>query len=72
VTGGTLAVVMGAVIRFQKRSLTAVGKGKTLCRHGFHQWRIVTERRFYVKRGKPATLYRCGRCGTEKTGRRGR
>jgi len=58
---------MGTVVPFKKPSLKSKHKGKTLCKHGHHKWKIVTERKFDVKQGKLITLYRCERCGTEKT-----
>ncbi|MCR4347062.1 MAG: hypothetical protein NUV55_07665 [Sulfuricaulis sp.] len=42
-------------------------EGKTLCKSGFHRWKIVTEKKFDVKQGKLVTLRRCERCGKEKT-----
>jgi len=58
---------MGDVIAFKKPKLSEKHKGKTLCRSGFHKWKIVTEKRFDVKQGKLVTLSRCERCGKEKT-----
>ncbi len=57
---------MGDVLPFKRPSLTQKHKGKSLCRHGFHKWEIVTENQFDVKRGKLVTIYRCKRCGVEK------
>lgn len=58
---------MGDVIEFKKKSLKDQHKGRTLCRHGFHKWIIKQEKQFDSKRGKLVTIYRCERCGKEKT-----
>ena len=58
---------MGDVVKFKRPSARAGADGKTLCRSGFHKWKIVAERRFDVKRGKLLTLERCVRCGEERT-----
>ncbi len=58
---------MGEVIRFKKPSLQKKAEGKTLCKSGFHKWRVVTARRFDVKQGKLVTVLRCERCGVEQT-----
>lgn len=57
---------MGDVIAFKKPKLSEKHKGKSLCRSGFHKWKIVTEKRFDVKQGKLVTWSRCERCGKEK------
>jgi len=54
------------VVPFKRPSPKQKHQGKTLCRSGFHKWKIVTERQFDTKRGKLVTLYRCTRCGTQK------
>lgn len=61
---------MGDIIPLQQRVSArrkAKAKGKTLCGSGFHRWQVVSERRFDVKLGRLVTLYRCQRCGAEKT-----
>ena len=58
---------MGEIVKFKKPSLGEKAEGKTLCKSGFHRWKIVTERKFDVKQGKLVTLRRCERCGKEKT-----
>ena len=42
-------------------------QGRTLCGRGFHKWRVDTERRFDVKKGRLITLRRCERCGATRT-----
>jgi len=57
---------MGDVVPFKRKSLKEKHKGKTLCKHGFHKWEVVTASRFDVKKGKLVTVMRCSRCGEEK------
>lgn len=58
---------MGDVIKFKKPSATSRGEGQTLCRSGFHKWKVISERKFDVKQGKLVTLERCERCGHRRT-----
>ncbi len=58
---------MGDVIKFKRPSPRAKSDGRTLCQSGFHKWKVVTARRFDVKRGKLVTVERCTRCGAERT-----
>ena len=58
---------MGEIIKFKKPSLQKKAEGKTLCKSGFHRWKVVTARKFDIKQGKLVTLLRCGRCGEEQT-----
>ncbi|WP_126453412.1 hypothetical protein [Sulfuriflexus mobilis] len=58
---------MGDVVRFKKPTAQEKNKGKTLCKNGFHQWQIVTARRFDVKQGQLVTEFRCRRCGVTRT-----
>lgn len=57
---------MGDVVPFKRPSAAEKHKGKSLCRSGFHKWKIVQEKQFDVKRGKLVTISRCQRCGKEK------
>ena len=57
---------MGDVIQFKKPSLKEKAKAHTMCKNGFHKWKVITEQKFDVKQGKLVTLYRCSRCGKEK------
>lgn len=57
---------MGEIVKFRKPSLRKKAEGKTLCKSGFHRWKVVTEKKFDVKRGKLVTLLRCERCGAEQ------
>jgi len=58
---------MAKILSFKKPSPKEKNKGKTLCLHDFHKWLVVSERKFDVRQGKLVTLYRCQRCGKEKT-----
>lgn len=58
---------MGEVIKFKKPSLKEKHKGKTLCKNGFHKWKIEQAKQFDVKSGKLITVYKCSRCGASKT-----
>lgn len=58
---------MAKIIKFQRQSLREKAEGRTLCKSGFHKWKIVTERKFDVKSGKLVTQLRCERCGEKKT-----
>lgn len=58
---------MGEVVKFKKPKLSEKHKGKTLCKSGFHKWKIVQQQRFDVKQGKLVTVYRCERCGQTKS-----
>lgn len=57
---------MADIIPFQKPGATPRRKASTLCKRGFHKWRVVNKP-FDVKQGKLVTCYRCRRCGAEKT-----
>lgn len=57
---------MGDVVKFKKPSLADKAKAHTMCKNGFHKWKIVSEQKFDVKMGKLVTLSRCTRCGKEK------
>jgi len=57
---------MGDVLPFKRPSAAKKHKGKTLCRSGFHKWKIVTASTFDVKQGRLVTHSRCERCGEKK------
>ena len=62
---------MGDVVSFNKIKpadrLKKKARAHTMCKRGFHKWEIVTEQKFDVKQGQLVTLFRCIRCGKEKT-----
>ena len=57
---------MADISPFKKKSPAEKHKGKSLCRSGFHKWKIVTEKKFDVKQGRLVTVYKCTRCGMQK------
>jgi ABC-type Fe3+/spermidine/putrescine transport system ATPase subunit len=58
---------MADILPFKKPRPNDKNQGKTLCRSGFHKWKIVQEKQFDVKQGKLVTLLKCARCGKTKT-----
>jgi hypothetical protein len=58
---------MSQIVKFRKPSLREKAEGKTLCRSGFHKWRVMADRTFDVRRGRLITLMRYARCGKEQT-----
>ena len=60
-------VKMSNILPFKRKTLKEKHRGKTLCKHGHHKWKVVSNRKFDVKQGKLVTLYRCERCDKEKT-----
>lgn len=54
------------IIPFKKPKLSEKHKGKTLCKNGFHKWKISQSQQFDVKLGKLVTVYQCERCGAKK------
>ena len=57
---------MADILPFKRPTSAQKHKGNTLCRSGFHKWKIVTDQQFDVKQGKLVTRYKCTRCGEEK------
>lgn len=55
---------MADILPFRRSS----GRKKVpgMCQHGFHKWKVVTEKKFDVKQGKLVTHLRCERCGEEQ------
>lgn len=58
---------MAKILEFRRPTAKDKNRGKTLCEHGFHKWKVISERKFDVKQGQLVTLLRCERCGAEKT-----
>lgn len=58
---------MSNILPFKRRSLSQKHKGKTLCREGFHKWRVSKAKQFDVKQGRLVTVYICERCGKTKS-----
>lgn len=57
---------MADILPFKKKTVADKHRGKTLCRSGFHHWKIVNERKFDVKQGRLVTVYQCKRCAKQK------
>ncbi|MBT8120583.1 MAG: hypothetical protein KJN89_12800 [Gammaproteobacteria bacterium] len=57
---------MADILKFKKKTPVEKHKGKSLCRSGFHKWKILSERKFDVKQGRLVTAYECTRCGKKK------
>jgi len=55
---------VGDILEFKQKKPSS--KGKTLCASNHHKWKVETNRKFDVKRGKLLTVYRCERCGVLK------
>lgn len=53
--------------QFKKQQLKKKNKAKTLCNSGFHQWEIIYNDQFDVKRGCLITTYQCKHCKKTKT-----
>jgi hypothetical protein len=58
---------MADILPFKKPKASEKHQGKTLCRSGFHKWKVAKEKPFDVKTGKLVTLYRCERCGATRS-----
>lgn len=41
--------------------------GNTLCRNGHHRWVVWKNLPFDVRQGKLITVYRCERCGKQRS-----
>lgn len=49
-----------------KKAADKKGSGHTLCKAGFHKWKVDKSAAFAVKEGKLLTRYICERCGQTK------
>jgi hypothetical protein len=58
---------MGDVVRFRRPTATEKAQGKTLCKHGFHKWRVWKDKDFDVRQGRLVTVFRCARCNATKS-----
>lgn len=59
-------LTMSNILPFKRPSDFDKHKGKTLCKSGFHKWKIKTDRKFDVRDGKLVTVSVCERCGESK------
>jgi len=57
---------MADILPFKVKSLKEKHKGKTLCKSGFHKWRVEKTRPFDSQQGRLATVSTCIRCGKVK------
>lgn len=57
---------MGDIVKFQRPTASAKNRGRTLCRHNFHKWEVITDNKFDVRAGRLVTVLRCARCGKEQ------
>jgi hypothetical protein len=57
---------MTNILPFKRPTPFEKHKGKTLCKSGFHKWKIKTDKKFDVKEGKLVTVFACERCGETK------
>ncbi|WP_198266274.1 hypothetical protein [sulfur-oxidizing endosymbiont of Gigantopelta aegis] len=53
--------------QFKQQQLKKKNKANTLCKSGFHQWKIIHAEQFDVKKGKLVTTYQCQHCAKIKT-----
>jgi hypothetical protein len=58
---------MGDVIKFKRPTPFEKHKGNTLCKSGFHKWRVEKGNQFDVKQGRLVTIFKCSRCGITKS-----
>ncbi|BAO43385.1 hypothetical protein [Thiolapillus brandeum] len=58
---------MADILPFRKPRASDKHRGKTLCRHNHHQWKIDKKTVFDNKRGCLVTRFHCLRCGKVKT-----
>ena len=49
---------MGDVVKFKRPTAAEKHKGKTLCKSGFHKWKIVQEKQFDVQQGQAGDYLR--------------
>ena len=48
---------MGDVVQFKRQKVAERHKGNTLCRSGFHQWEVLKEKQFDVKKVKMCKVF---------------
>lgn len=60
------SLAMSDIIDFKRKTPAQKHKGKSLCRSGFHKWKILTGKKFDVKQGRLVTVFQCSRCGKIK------
>tara|TARA_B100000809_G_scaffold73434_1_gene71233 strand:- start:1901 stop:2092 length:192 start_codon:yes stop_codon:yes gene_type:complete len=60
-------VIVGDVIPFKRKTAWQKHKGSSLCRDGFHKWKLITDNKFDSRQGKLVCVYKCQRCDADKT-----
>lgn len=50
-----------------KKKKPAAPQRSALCQNGHHRWVVWQKKPFDVKQGKLITIYRCERCGIERS-----
>lgn len=58
---------VSAISTSTEKSVTKTHNGNTLCKSGFHKWKLDKNADFAVKQGKLLTHYVCERCQKTKT-----
>jgi hypothetical protein len=58
---------MAEILKFKRPKPGEKHKGKTLCAHGYHKWKLSGGPQFDVKQGRLVTVSVCERCGAMKT-----
>jgi hypothetical protein len=51
----------------KKKNTVKKSSGHTLCKAGFHKWKVDNSAAFAVREGKLLTRYICERCGKTRT-----
>ena len=57
---------MTDILPFRRPKASEKHRGNTLCRSGFHKWKIDKGSVFDVKQGQLVTVHRCSQCGAVK------
>jgi len=55
------------ILKFKRPKPSEKHKGKTLCQHGYHKWKISDRKQFDVSEGRLVTVLVCERCGATRT-----
>jgi hypothetical protein len=60
---------MADIVPFQRAQPKPKAKARrnALCANGHHRWVVWQDKPFDSKRGKLVTVYRCERCGAERS-----
>jgi len=58
---------MADILPFKPKAKPKVQPRSALCGNGHHRWVVWKDKPFDVKQGKLVTIYRCERCGAERS-----